>query len=240
MKSAAIFGYNEYTLEIANALKSSYSDITIYVFDKELEVAKQSGFNVRTFDLSDDWSELEERYDLSTLIIFCVLQESAENIFLTISLRSVLSSVLIIALSQNQESDRKLRDAGANKTISITQTTASIISEMIERPFVARVLNDILYGKDALKIVQIEITDENSSVIGRKPAQIPWKREFGIIVLAVMKQDLKTSFLYTKSANQEALCLGDLLTVVGMEEDIVLFENKVGRRSNADWRDWSW
>jgi voltage-gated potassium channel len=238
MKSAIIFGYNEYTLQIAHALQDTHRDVALYVMEDELQAARQSGLSVYEFDLTDDWSQLEEKYDIGELTIFCVLQDSAQNIFLTISLRSIFEDVLIIALSQNQESERKLKSAGANKTISITQTTANIITEMIERPFVTKILNDILYGGNTLKIAEIEITNQ-SPIIGIKIADIEWKKEYGVIVLAVVKRDFTTSFIYTKTANQEPLAAEETLIVIGSDDDISAFETKIGRRKNVDWHHWS-
>ena len=155
MKSAVIFGYNEFALEIAQSLKKKYSDITLFVLDDgDRNLLRDKGFKVSKFDLSDDWSMFERDYVLEQLIVFCALEETSENIFLTISLRAAFEDLLIIALSTDQESGRKLTMAGANKIIPITQTSVNIITEMLERPFVTEILNTILYADKDLKIVQ--------------------------------------------------------------------------------------
>ncbi|MBU0632276.1 NAD-binding protein [bacterium] len=240
MKSAIIFGYNEFAVEIANSLKTRYSDITLLVLeDRELKLLQDNQFKVMKFSIDDDWFKLQEQYDIDDLIVFCALEDTAENIFLTISLRAAYENIVIIALSSDQESGRKLKMAGANKIIPITQTTVNIITEMIERPFVTEILNNILYSDDELKIAQVAI-NKDSEVLGKTVESIDWKNRYGLLVIAIIRENLDTSFIYTKRANREPLTEDDVLVIVGYERDILEFEKIIGRRHNANWRDWSW
>ncbi|WP_345980774.1 NAD-binding protein [Sulfurimonas sp. HSL3-2] len=240
MRSAVIFGYNEFALEIANSLKTKYSDIALFVLeDKELRLLQDNNFKVSKFSIEDDWLNLQGEYDIDELIVFCALEDTAENIFLTISLRAVYENLIIIALSSDQESGRKLKMAGANKIIPITQTTVNIITEMIERPFVTEILNNILYSDDELKIAQVTI-EKDSEVIGKSVESIDWKNRYGLLVVAIIRENLDTSFIYTKKANREAMKEDDVLVIVGYENDITEFEKTIGRRNNVNWRDWSW
>lgn len=240
MKSAIIFGYNEFALEIANSLNTRYSDIALLVLeDKELKLLQGNNFKISKFSIDDDWFKLQEQYDIDDLVVFCALEDTAENIFLTISLRAAYENIIIIALSSDQESGRKLKMAGANKIIPITQTTVNIITEMIERPFVTEILNNILYSDDELKIAQVAI-NKNSEVIGQTVESIDWKNRYGLLVIAIIRENLDTSFIYTKRANREPLTEDDVLVIVGYEHDILAFEKIIGRRHDANRRDWSW
>ncbi|WP_345993819.1 TrkA C-terminal domain-containing protein [Sulfurimonas sp. HSL-1716] len=240
MKSAIIFGYNEFALEIAHSLKTKYNDLSLFVLeDKDFKFLQENNFKVSKFSIDDDWSDLENEYDIDELIVFCALEDTAENIFLTISLRAVYENLIIIALSSDQESGRKLKMAGANKIIPITQTTVNIITEMLERPFVTEILNNILYSDDELQIAQVTI-EQDSEVIGQNIESIDWKNRYGLLVLAIIRENLDTSFIYTKKANKEPLKEDDVLVIVGYENDIKEFEKTIGRRYNANWRNWSW
>jgi Trk K+ transport system NAD-binding subunit len=224
MKSAIIFGYNEFALEIAESLKTKYSDITLLVLqDEDGNFLQDKGFKVAKFDLLDDWSSLEKEYDLENLIIFCALEETSENIFLTISLRATFEKLLIIALSNDHESGRKLKMAGANKIIPIAQTTVNIITELLERPFVTEILNNILFAENNLKIAQWSIP-KNAELIGRYIEDVDWKYKYGLIILAVIRENLDTSFIYTKKANHEPLKEGNILVLVGFKNDIESLE----------------
>jgi Trk K+ transport system NAD-binding subunit len=240
MRSALIFGYNEYSLEIATSLKSAFYDVSMFVFDdKEYKTLTLKGFRVAKFNLDDDFSDLSHRQDLEDVIVFCALEDTAQNIFLTISLRANFEDLIIIALSSDHESGRKLKMAGANKIIPITQTTVNMITEMIERPFVTKILNDILYSDKQLKIVQVAIK-EDANIIGHLVEDVDWKYHYGLLVIAVIRDNLDTSFIFTKKANKEPLKEDDILVIIGYERDIEEFEKIMGRRHYGNRSDWSW
>jgi Trk K+ transport system NAD-binding subunit len=129
--------------------------------------------------------------------------------------------------------------AGANKIIPITQTTVNMITEMIERPFVTKILNDILYSDKQLKIVQVAIK-EDANIIGHLVEDVDWKYHYGLLVIAVIRDNLDTSFIFTKKANKEPLKEDDILVIIGYERDIEEFEKIMGRRHYGNRSDWSW
>jgi Trk K+ transport system NAD-binding subunit len=235
-KTALIFGYNKYSLEIANSLNKNYKNIKI--FSQMDSIPFEERFEVEMFDLSDDWSSLEKEVDINNSIVFCVLEDEAENVFLTISLRANFENLLIVAIASNKESVHKLKMAGANKVIPIEETVAEIIADMLKKPISSKILHNILYDDSNLKIAQIEV--ENADMFnGEFPADIDWSRYQGIIVLSVIHKDLSSEFIYSSKSKHKPLENGDMLVVVGYEADIAEFEKKVGRRKYVNWSDWS-
>jgi Trk K+ transport system NAD-binding subunit len=233
---AMIFGYNKFALEIANSLRNSYDSVIIYTQKTD---PIESPFSVELFDLSDDWSNLDTEIDIENSMAFCVLEDEAKNVFLTISLRAHYKDLVIVSIASNKESTHKLKMAGANKVIPIEETVAEIIADMIHKPVSSKVLHDILYADGNLKIVQIEV--ENAAIFDQKyPADIDWSRYQGVIVLSIMHKDLSSEFIYSSKSKHRELQNGDMLIVVGYEADIKEFEKKVGSRKNVNWSDWSW
>ena len=162
-----------------------------------------------------------------------------DGINLTISLRANFKDLKIIALSSDKESATKLKMAGANKVIPLVETTADIIANMLEKPISNKILHDILYNKSNLKIAQIKI-GENSNFKDEQLSSIDWTRYNGIIVLSVVHEDMSSEFIYSSKANRHILQAGDMLVVVGYEEDIEFFEKKIGSERYVDWSHWSW
>ena len=228
--SALIFGYNDYASEIAKNVSHKYKDITIFRLHSDDFRASLSEYNNEKFDLSDEWADLGDKYDIKESVAFCVLEDNAENIFLTISLRAAFEDLTIIALSSNKESANKLTMAGANKVLPLVQTTASIISDMLDKPIVTDVLHNILYGKSDLKVAEIEIC-ENDSFDGKYPADIEWSRDHGIIVLSIIHKDGSSEFIYSSKAKHHAIQKGDVFVVVGYSADIKEFEILIGSKS---------
>ncbi len=237
-KKALIFGSNKYAVEIANSVKTVY-DIEFFVTDKNVDIDFDGKYLRNVFDLSDEWYNEEKFKDYENTIVFCALDEEAENTFLAISLRSKFAKLVLVAIATNNENVEKLKMAGVNKVIPIEQTTAEIISDIIHNPIASEVLHGILYEKSDLKLAQIEV--ENADIFGGEyPADIDWSRYQGIVVLSIMHKDLKTEFIYSSKAKHRKLHNGDMIIVVGYEADIREFEKKVGSRKNVNWSDWSW
>ncbi|WP_373003460.1 TrkA C-terminal domain-containing protein [Sulfurimonas sp.] len=221
MKSnALIFGYNDYTFEIEKNIASEY---------KKVHILKLGQDGEDSFDLGDNWDNLNSRVDINDCVAFCVLEDMAENIFLTISLRDAFKNLTIVALAQDKESADKLTLAGATRVLPTTQTTANVIVEMLEKPIVTEVLHDILYEKSALQIAQIKIED-HTVFDGKYPADIEWSSKHGIIVISVVHEDMSREFIYSSKAKHHIIKSGDIFVVVGYEHDIKEFEKLIGSR----------
>jgi Trk K+ transport system NAD-binding subunit len=235
--TALIFGYNKYAHEIVSNVKDKYEHVKIFSLHEE-EV-NNSGVDIELFDLSDEWIEMRKNVDIGNSMAFCVLEDTAENIFLTISLRAHFKELTIIAIASNSESANKLKMAGASKVIPLVETTSDIITNMLEKPISSKILHSILYEESALKIAQIKI-DKDSHFKNEQLTSIDWTRYNGIIVLSVMHEDMKSEFIYSTKAKHHVIREGDILVVVGYEDDIKEFENKIGSKRYVNWSHWSW
>jgi Trk K+ transport system NAD-binding subunit len=229
-KAALIFGYNDYALEIAKNLKSGYEKVTIYTLGSEVDALKNShDVEIKSFDLSDNWSNIDEDIDRENSIAFCVLEDSAENIFLTISLRSSFENLNIIALSNNKQTASKLQMAGANKVIPLVQTTAEMIAEMLQKPIVKEVFHNILFQNSALKIAQVKI-NEGNAYVGKEISEIDWSIKYGVVVLALVHKDMSSEFIYSYKIKHHIIDKDDVFIVVGYAKDIKEFEEMTGSR----------
>ncbi|MEK6659703.1 MAG: NAD-binding protein [Campylobacterota bacterium] len=227
-RAALNFGYNDYALEIAKNVTDEYENIYLYSLNSEQDILKnKTCFEVKSFDLSDKWDDLNENIDIENSIAFCVLEDSAENIFLTISLRSSFVNLNIIALSNNKQTANKLQMAGANKVIPLVQTTAEMISEMLQKPIVKDVFHKILFESGALKIAQVKI-NENNDYIGKAISDIDWSSRYGVMVLAIVNEDMSSEFIYSSKIKHHIVSKDNMFIIVGYEADIREFEKMTG------------
>lgn len=225
--SALIFGLNKYALEIEANVKSKYDNVQVYALAGNK--TQDKSINTKLFDLSDEWSEIEQSMNIEDSIAFCVLENSAENIFLTISLRAHFQDLIIVAIASNNESANKLKMAGANQVIPLVETTANIISNVLEKPITNKVLHNIMYEKSDLKIEQVKITDAN--YFKEKFIQdIDWSRYKGIVILSVMHEDMSHEFIYASKIKNHVIKNGDILVVVGFLNDINDFKKLIGSK----------
>ncbi len=227
LRSALIFGNNEYGLEIARNVTNKYKSVTVFSLSGIEEYVEDDHYKFEEFDLSENWDTLSSQYAMEESIIFCSLSDEAKNIFLTISLRSAFKDVTIIALAKNNEDANKLKMAGASKVIPIVETTASIITDMLKKPIITDVLHKILYDDSKLKLVQIEVKDA-SCFGGKYPAEIEWSREHGVLVISMMHKGKSPEFIYSSKTKHNLVENGDLFIVVGYEADLEEFKKFLG------------
>ena len=215
---ALIFGYNDYTKEIEKNIASEFKSVNIFRLNDEGE---------NSFDLSDDWDDIRQRFNIDECVAFCILEDMAENVFLTISLRDTFKELHIVALAQDKESMDKLELAGATRVLASMQTTANVIVDILEKPIVTDILHNILYEKSDLKIAEITIKD-HSVFDGKYPTDIEWSRDHGIVIIFVVHEDGSKDFIYSSKAKHNLIKSGDIFIVVGFKEDIKSFERLIG------------
>lgn len=233
-----IFGYNEYAKKIALGLKDEKTEVDRYILFETYERLKvEDRTGLLSFDLSDDWDEMVKKYSEDDIIIYCALDDDAENIFLTISLREVFKNAYIVSLGQNSESSSKLLLAGASKVIPILQTTANIITEILEKPVITSMLHDILFEDSSLKIAQMTLK-EGSIIDKKKLHEVAWQEHYEVIVMAVVDKEKGASFLFTARGYNHILDAGDILVVVGYDKDIDALEQEIGESDESYWRNW--
>lgn len=227
-KSAVVFGFNEYAKQIALQIASEYDFFAVFVRNEaEQTAARAAGFNAELFDLSEDWKIIEERFDTDNLMVFCALDNDAENVFLTISLRSIFEELPIIALAGDHESAAKMKSAGANKVMPILQITANVITEMLEKPTVTEVLHDILYEQSFLKIAQI-VVPEGSFLVGKHLHDVDLGEEFDVLVLAIVDHEMAATFSFTSRGHNHHIDPEDILVVIGYEDNIAALSEALG------------
>jgi len=222
-----IFGYNEYAKEITRQIRYLYNRVVVYALtNSEIEKAQTDGLEAHLADLEDKWDDLLS-YDLSSTRIICALADEAENVFLTISLRDRFPDAVIVALATTQENATKLRLAGANKVISELQTTSNLIIELLEKPVITKLFNELMDMEMELKVAQITL-GENSCAAGLHINEVLETTGQNVIVLAVVDQRMGESFIFTSKGYNHLLDPGDVLVVVGYDKDIKAFEQEIG------------
>jgi len=226
-EAIVLFGYNEFAREIARQIRFNYQRIVVYALSGgEIEQAQAEGLEAHLADLEDNWDELLS-FDLSATRIICALENEAENVFLTLSLRDRFPDAAIVALATTQENASKLRLAGANKVIAELQTTANLIIERLEKPVITRLLGDLMDTQMDLKVSQITLT-EHSPAVGMHINELLENRHRNVIVLAVVDRRMSESFIFTAKGYNHLLDPGDVLVVIGYDKEIKAFEQEIG------------
>ena len=218
-----VFGYAEFAKEIVAQVNEAYRSVKVYALNEEtVAQAIKDGCEAELFDLDDNW-EAFANYTMQETLFICALEDDAANVYLTIGLRDGLENVRLIALASTQEHASKLRLAGANKVISKLQATSDLIIEVLEKPNVTDIIHNILQEETALKTVQISV-EEGSSLVGESLHKLSQQVEKDLVVLAVVDIKMQTHFVFTAKGYRHHLVAGDILVVIGYDEQIENFK----------------
>jgi len=227
IKEVLIFGYNEYAKEIAANFEHDKFNVYIYVLTEgDLNSAHNDGHKVELVELDDEWLDIGKNFQLEEVIAFCSLNDDAQNVFLTISLRAEYKELHIVSLATSKDSADKLRLAGANKAIPKLETTANAIVESLEKPAVVEFMTDILYNEKDLKLAEY-IIKKGSILDGEYLHEVELHKTFDIIILAIADKELEAEFTFTAQGHNHQIDEGDVLVVMGREMNLEKFKDAI-------------
>ncbi|MBN1303996.1 MAG: NAD-binding protein [Anaerolineales bacterium] len=141
----------------------------------------------------------------------------AENVFITLTARSLRPDIFIAARANYEDSEPKLLSAGANRTILPYQISGKRMVTTVLRPNVADFLDEVSHaGGLELLLEQINI-DEGSVLDGQTLSEAQLGSRLGVTVLACRKPD---GTYGTHPGPNMTLQSGTLIIVLGTRHQI--------------------
>ncbi len=162
--------------------------------------------------------------------VVTVLPNDAANVFITLTARDFNSEIQIIARAEHPSTEKKLRQAGANRVVMPAVTGATQMSRIITRPSTAHLLE--LLAESGFNDVEMdEITINSSSrLVGSNVTENATRQKHGVLVLAVKPQDGSMVFnpgaRYTFRDQDTVIVMGDV-------DDIESFRQQCGTTPKA-------
>ncbi len=223
-----LFGYGTTGAKVYETLSVNFSKITVVdPEEKHIEKAKEEGIVTSyRIDITND-SELEE-LGLDGKILFCAMDEMALNIFLALSLKSICGDSTLLSVSTSAENTRKLKFIGVDKVIDIYESSANRIVDIITRPAVTRVMDEIIYVDNGISIEEIEIPP-NSFLEGKCVHDINF-REYGLILIGISDKELGEDFIFVSRGINHKFDAGDILVVMGETPSLEAFYKRLMER----------
>jgi voltage-gated potassium channel len=217
-----MFGFSDFAIEVVENIDTK--SITIIDIDKEaISKAENMGYNTQLIDL-DNEDELQSIID-SKSFLFCLSDDEALNIFMIISVRSFNKNVNIIALALNENVNKFLL-AGANKVIDPYEITANKIFDIIQRPLVVELLDSTLFSQSDLEMAQLEIPS-GSSYEGKHLDECDFDK-YNLLVTGIIDKRVSQGFLFATGHHSHTLDSGDIVVVLGKNQDIMNIKKELG------------
>jgi len=224
-----IFGYETFGQYLYESLLDADYNIKIVSFnDKFTSKAKEENIDIIKIDIRKDSDiqslNIDEYHDL----LYCAMPKTADNLFLVLTLRALYKDVIIIAMSNSHENTRKLRYAGASNIVDMYEATSRRVVNILTKPAVTKALDEIVYKQNRLKMAEIKVP-KNSFLKGRSIKDIDFK-EMGIVLIAIIDEDLDHKFSFTDHRINHRLDENDTLVVVAMRDDLEIFKSNLKNR----------
>ncbi len=142
------------------------------------------------------------------------LSNDSDNLYVTLSARSLRPDLFIVARSRTESADAKLIQAGANRVVNPQQIGGARMAALATQPAVADFLDVVMHdGSLEFRLAEIPL-DEGSSLAGRTVREAQIRDRTGALVLAVRGSD--GAFLTNPSPDVQ-LHAGQLLIAIGTQ-----------------------
>lgn len=195
------------------------SGVPFVVIDNEedrVTRALQSGMIAILADATRDETLREAGIDRAQGLI-ATLASDADNLFVTLSAKTLNPGLKICARVAEEETESKMRRAGAEFVFAPYDITGHRMAQAMLRPHVSQFIDFTTknVGLD-VGIEQVRVA-ESSEFLNRTLAQMQVRRELGVIVLAIRKADGTMHFNPPADA---VINGGDYLIVMGEQESL--------------------
>jgi voltage-gated potassium channel len=160
--------------------------------------------------------------------VVAALADDKDNLFVTLSARSLNPKARIVARVIEPEAAAKMTRAGANAIVSPNMIGGRRMASELIRPEVNEFLDEMLRDKEKnLRLEEVEVA-QGSVYAGHPLKDVPFRRETNVLVLAV--RDRNRVFRYNPGPDH-VLEEGTVLVVLGETLDMRKLRAMMDKRS---------
>lgn len=202
---------------VARALAEENADfVVVDVSPDAAELASEEGW---PFVLGDATEEgvLDAAGIARAGAIVTALSSDAENLFVTVTARSLNADIFIVARSSHESTEAKLLKAGASRTITPNIIGGRRMASMVLHPTVSDYLDIVSSGHGVeFRLQEVELA-RNSPFVGVSLADSRIREQTGAQVVAVLHADGRVDANPAASSVLEA---GERLVVLGTPKQV--------------------
>ncbi|HYL75800.1 MAG TPA: NAD-binding protein [Bryobacteraceae bacterium] len=198
--------------------------VPFVVVDKDedrVEWAMREGMLAALADATDDGT-LRDAGIMRAKGLIATLQSDADNLFVILSAKALKRSLLVSARIASEQSERKMRLAGADYVFAPYDMTGNRMAQVMLKPHVFQFIDFTTktMGLDVgIEQLRVGATSEFAS---KSLEELQIRKELGVIVLAIKKSDGRMLFNPPAEAAIEG---GDYLIVMGESVNLQRLES---------------
>jgi voltage-gated potassium channel len=212
-----ICGYGRIGMSICRVLKERQYPLVVIENDSSaIQNIKTNNFLYVAGDATHDEILIQAGVERAKGII-CVLGTDSDNVYITLTARSLNPGLLIVARADDANAENKMIKAGADRVISPYEIGARRMALAVLQPTVTEFLDLAVHSSAFdLRIEQVEI-DSKSSLDGVSLVDAALRQKLGVTVLAVQQ----SSGGLTLTLDPQHIIRGDdILVALGSREGL--------------------
>jgi voltage-gated potassium channel len=209
-----VCGWGRVGKAIARQLAASGK--TVVVVDSDPRRLEGIAFLHVVGDATDDNVLLEAGIERASTLI-AAIDTDADNLFITLSGRSIRSDLFIIARARDEGSDSKLLRAGADRVVNPQALGGARIAAFVSQPHVAEFLDVVMHDRQVeFRLEEVTIADD-SPLAGVNLRDSSIRERTGALVLAVRTQ---TGEFITNPSHATVITPGHTLIAIGTPNEL--------------------
>ncbi|NOY22626.1 MAG: potassium channel protein [Acidobacteria bacterium] len=208
-----VCGYGRMGHDVAAILAQNGKDVV--VVEMELKTDSDDIALLRG-DATEDQVLLDAGIERAEAIVAC-LSSDADNVFLTLSAKTLNPAIRVVSRAISGGSVGKLRRAGANEVICMHEISARRMATVLIQPNLVNLVDIMAPARNIfLEVGEIQV-DVNEEIRGESISKINLKRRTGALILAVRQVNGKVLFNPDSDYKMQS---GDTLIIMGEREQI--------------------
>ncbi|HEY1366893.1 MAG TPA: TrkA family potassium uptake protein [Gaiellaceae bacterium] len=189
--------------------------------DAALEAAREHGDLFVEGDGTEDEDLRRAGLDHARGLVASV-DDDADNVYITLSARAARPELLIVARASDEDAEKKLRLAGADRVVLPYATAGRVMANLVLKPQVTAFLDVLTTETGAdFRLEEIEVT-RSCPQAGRTIRELQIRDATGANIVALRKED--GSFATTPGPDAR-IEVGDVLIGVGTPDEIRKLED---------------
>ncbi len=209
-------GYGKVGKEVARVFKNERTPFVVIESDeKACAKANSDGFLCLNMNAAND-EALKEAGIMAAKALVAALGSDADNLYVTLSAKSLRPDIFVVARIDNEESEAKLKRAGADRTMSPYGIGGRRLAMMTLKPLVVDFI-DTTMDRQGHEFTLEDVKIMKGSLIDGISVKAAVKRIEGGHILAIKK---KSGHLITNPPPETILESGDELVLMGTRDQL--------------------
>ena len=217
-----VCGWGRVGRAIGEELESAHTDLVVVDLDpaRVSETALPAIVGDATVD------RVLERAGLTRArALVAALDSDAGNLFVTLSARSLCPDLFIVSRARVEESEEKLRRAGADRVVNPQKIGGARIAAFVLQPHVTEFLDVVMHDRGLEFRLEEVLVPAESSIAGQSIRDAHFRDRTGALVLALREEDGRFN---TNPSPDTTIHAGQVLIAIGTPAELDSLERTIG------------